>query len=158
EDLHGVAPGGALDDDGVGLAVAVARSALQVQVDPRDAGAGEVVDGDVIDPAACVEVDLFDPAQVHRDAAAVAGESGPRAVGRQIEVLVVVAAVEDHLVGAGPALDGVAGVARVPHERVVARSQRHRVSAAAAGDGVVTVTTDEQVVAVAAGDGVVTRP
>ena len=39
-----------------------------------DAGAGEVVDGDVVGAAECVDGDALDAVEVHRDAADVAGE------------------------------------------------------------------------------------
>ena len=78
-----------------------------------------------------------------------------RAVGRDVDVLVDVGAVEQHRVGAGLALDDVAAVARVPDERVVAGAQQRHVVAAAAGDQVVAVAAEQHVVAVAAGDRVV---
>ena len=50
---------GAVDDDGVGLAVAgpAAAAAREVEVDLGDAGAGQVVDGDGVGAAQGVEVD-----------------------------------------------------------------------------------------------------
>ena len=52
------------------------------------------------------------------------------AVGRDVDLLGDVGAVEQHRVGAGLALDGVAAVAGVPDERVVAGAQQGRVVAA----------------------------
>src|SRR5262245_20927433 len=57
-----------------------------------------------------------------------------------------VGAVEAQRIGARLALDRVAGVTRVPNERVVARAEQRQVVASAA---------DDDVVALAAGDGVV---
>ena len=91
------------------------------------------------------------------DVADVAEQPQPAAVGRQVDVLVDVGAVELQRVGAALALDHVAAVAGVPHERVVAGAQEGHVVAAAADDGVVAVAADQHVVAVAAGDGVVAR-
>ena len=58
---------GAVDDDGVGLAVAGAAAgrAREVEVDAGDAGAGQVVDGDGVGAAQGVDVDLLDAVDVH---------------------------------------------------------------------------------------------
>ena len=77
-------------------------------------------------------------------------EPDAAAVGRDVDVLVDVGAVEQHRVGAALALDGVAAVAGVPDERVVAVAQQGHVVAAAAVDDVVAVAADQHVVAVAA--------
>ena len=53
------------------------------------------------------------------------------------------------------AFDGVAAVARVPLERVVAAAERGRVGALVAVDEVVAVAAEQRVVAVAAENGVV---
>src|SRR5262249_58210800 len=66
---------GAVDDDRVGLAIAGARK-TEVEVERVQAGRGLVVEGDGVGAAVGEEVDLLDAAQVHRDAADVAGESG----------------------------------------------------------------------------------
>ena len=59
---------GAVDDDGVGRAVAgAAAGAGQVEVDLGDVGAGQVVDGDGVGAAQGVEVDRLDAVEVHRD-------------------------------------------------------------------------------------------
>ena len=50
----------------------------------------------------------------------------PAAVGRDVDVLVDVGADEQQRVGAVLALDGVAAVARVPRERVVAGAEEGR--------------------------------
>ena len=66
-----------------------------------------------------------------------------------------VRAVEEHRVDAGLALDGVAAVARVPDEGVVAGAEEGDVVAPVAVDEVVAVAADEHVVAAAAEDRVV---
>ena len=104
----------------------------QVEVDLGDVGAGQVVDGDGVGAAEGVEVDLLDAVEVHGDVADVAGEPDPAAVGRDVDVLGDVGAVEQQRVGAGLALDGVAAVARVPDERVVAGAEKRHVVALAA--------------------------
>src|SRR5262249_56460195 len=76
----------------------------------------------------------------------VAGEPRAAAVGRDVDLLADVGAVEAQRIGARLALDRVAGVTRVPNERVVARAEQRQVVASAA---------DDDVVALAAGDGVV---
>ena len=144
-DLDVVGTVGAVDDDGVGLAVAgaAARSAGQVEVDLGDVGAGQVVDGDRVGAAQGVEVDPLDAVEVHGDVADVAGEADAAAVGGDVDLLVDVGAVEEHRVGAVLALDGVAAVARVPDEGVVAGAQEGHVVAAAAVDDVVAVAADQ---------------
>ena len=92
----------------------------EVEVDAGDAGAGQVVDGDGVGAAEGDDVDLLDAVDVHGDVADVAGQPQPAAVGRQVDVLVDVGAVELQRVVAALALDRVAAVAGVPHERVVA--------------------------------------
>ena len=66
-----------------------------------------------------------------------------------------VGAVEEHRVAAVLALDGVAAVAGIPLERVVAGSQEGNIRAPVSVDEVVPVTADEAVVAVTAVDRVV---
>ena len=157
DDLDVVVAGGAVDDHGVGRAVALAAPGRRRQVDRdlRDAGAGQVVDRDGVGAAQGGELDVLDAVEVHDDVADVAGQPHAAAIGRDVDVLADVGAVEDQRVGAGLALDGVAAVARIPDERVVAVAEQRHVVAAAADDGVVAVAADERVVALAAGDGVV---
>ena len=158
-DLDCIISGGAVDDDGVGLAVAGAAPgrAGEVEVDAGDAGAGQVVDGEGVGAAQGDDVDLLDAVDVHGDVADVAGQPQPTAVGRQCHLLIDVGAVEQHRVVAALALDGVAAVAGVPDEGVVAGAHQGHVAAAAAVDQVVAVAADQDVVAVAAGDRVVPR-
>ena len=77
------------------------------------------------------------------------------AVGRDVDVLVDVRAVEQHRVGAGLAFDHVAAVARIPLEHVVAGAEQGGVVALLAVDEVVAVAAEQEVGAVAAEDGVV---
>ena len=72
-----------------------------------------------------------------------------------VDALGDVGAVEEHRVGAGLALDGVAAVARIPDERVVAGTQERQVVAAVAVDRVVAVAAEQRLDAPAAGDRVV---
>ena len=97
----------------------------------------------------------LDVVEVHDDVADVAGEAHAAAVGRDVEDLVRVRAVEQHRVGAGLALDHVAAVARIPLEDVVAGAQQGRVVALVAVDEVVAVAAEQEVGAVAAEDRVV---
>ena len=82
-------------------------------------------------------------------------EAHPLAVGRHVEVLGDVGAVEQHRVGAVLALDGVVAVTRVPAGRCRRRHPDPDVVAAVAVDEVVAVAAEQDVVAVAAVDGVV---
>ena len=124
----------AVDDDGVGLAVAGAAAgrARQVEVHAGDAGAGQVVDGEGVGAAQGGDVDLLDAVDVHGHVADVAEQPQPAAVGREVDVLIGVGAVELQRVVAVLALDDVAAVAGVPHERVVAGAHEGHVVAAAA--------------------------
>ena len=88
----------------------------------------------------------LDVVEVHGDVADVAGQPRPAAIGRDVDVLVDVGAVEQERVVARAAVDRVAAIARIPDEGVVAAAERGHVIAAAA---------DDEVVAGAAGDGVV---
>ena len=65
------------------------------------------------------------------------------------------APLKQHRVAAGFALDGVAAVARVPDEGVVAGAQGCGVVASVAVDGVVAVAADQRLDALAAGERVV---
>src|SRR5262245_6122652 len=153
-DHHRVVAIGAVDDDGVGLAVAGAAAGgrRQVDVDRGHVRAGQVVDGDGVRPAQGVEVNLLHAVEVHRDGGHVAEEDGVVASGGDGNVLVDVGAVEEHRVVAVPALDGVAAVAGVPHEGVVAWPHQRHVVATTAVDHVVAVAAEDEVVAVAAVD------
>src|SRR5205814_5589344 len=99
--------------------------------------------------------DALDAGEVHRDGGNVAGELHTPMVGRDVDDLADVGAVEQQRVGAGAALDGVAAVTWIPDEGVVAGAEVGRVVAAPADDDVVAVAADQRVIAVAAGDGVV---
>ena len=79
------------------------------------------------------------------------------AVGRHLEALVDVRAVEHHRVRAVLALDDVAAVARIPLEDVVAGAEERGVVALLAVDEVVAVAAEQLVGAVAAEDRVVAR-
>src|SRR5262249_3051661 len=139
-DLNRIRAIGAVDDDGVGRAIAdaTARRAGQVEVNLGDAGAREVIHGDRVGPAFGVEVDALDAVEVHGHGGHIAGEAHPRAVGRDVDLLGDVGAVEEHAVEAGLALDGVVAVAGVPDEYVVAGAE---------GGDVVAAPTDDEVVA-----------
>src|SRR6185436_20054678 len=144
-----------IDDDLILRAIRGVRSTCQIDVDLRDIGAGEIVDGDLVGPAQGGEVDVLDIVQVHRDAGDVAGKEGPLAVGGDVDFLGDVGPVELHGVQAVLAFDRVAAIARVPDEGVIPRAQLRGVVAAPAIDGVVAIAAEQQVGPVATGDGVV---
>ena len=153
-----VVPGvGAIDDHGIELAVAgrAADHAGQIDGDQPDIGPGQIVDGRLVCAAQGIELDGLDIVEVHRDVAEVAEEQRPPAVGCDVEVLVAVAAVEEHGVGPGLALDHVAAVARIPLEYVVAGAEKGDVVALVAVDEVIAVAAEQHVLAVAAEDRVV---
>src|SRR3954451_2847723 len=145
----------AVERDCVRGAVAVSVEAGEVDVGRLQAGAGEVADGDVVGAAEGAEVRLFDAVEVHGDGGDVAGEAHARAVGRDVDVLADVRAVELQRVVAGLAFDGVAPVAGVPLEGVGAGAELGGVGADVAVDVVVAGPAEQGVGAVAAGDRVI---
>src|SRR5262249_57283220 len=78
-------------------------------------------------------------------AGVVAEEPPPPAVGRNIDVLVDIRAVEPERVEAGLILDRVVAVARVPDERVVARAEEGHVVAGAAVDKIIALAAEDRV-------------
>src|SRR4051794_28518520 len=146
---------GALRDDAVGRAVGVAVEAVEVDVRRVEVRRLEVADGDVVGAAEGAEVRLLDAVEVHGDGGDVAGDAYARAVGRDVDVLADVRAVELQRVVAGLAFDGVAAVARVPLEGVGAGAELSGVSADVAVDVVVAGPAEQGVGAVAAGDRVI---
>ena len=72
-----------------------------------------------------------------------------------VDVLGDVGAGEPQRVDAGSTFDGVAAVAGIPLEQIVAGAEQGGVVAPAAGHEVVAVAADQRIVARAADDGVV---
>ena len=68
-----------------------------------------------------------------------------------------VGAVKDQRVVAGAAVDGVAAVARIPGEAVIAGTKRRRVAAATSVDLIVTGPADEHVIAVTTPQHIITH-
>jgi len=87
---------------------------------------------------------MLDAVEVHGDVADVAGQPGPTAVGRDVEVLADVRAVEHQRVGAVLAFDDIAAVARVPDERVVAVAEKRHVAAFTPHDRIVAVAAERR--------------
>ena len=155
--LNGVVAGGAIDGHAIGRAIAHAAAGCRREVDRnlRDTGAGEVADRDVVGAAASGEVDVLDAVEIHGDVGDVAREPHPPAIGRDVDFLVDVGPVEHQRVGTRTTFNGIAAIARVPDEGVVAAAELRIVVAAAADDDVIARAPDQHIVAVAAGDGVV---
>ena len=145
----------AVDGDGVGRAVAAAAEGGEVDVRALQVGAGEVVDGDGVGAAEGADVEASMSSKSMRDGGDVAGEPHARAVGGDVDVLADVGAVEVQDVVAALALDGVAAVARIPLEAVVAGAQQGGVGADVAVDEVVAGAAEQRVGAVAAAQRVV---
>ena len=79
----------------------------------------------------------LDAVEVHGDAGDVAREPHAAAIGRDVDLLVDVRAVEQQRVVAGLALDDVAAIAGIPDEGVVAGAEQGHVVAATAVDEVI---------------------
>ena len=137
------------------VALTAARRRRQVDCDLLRVGAGEVVDRDVVGAAQRRKLDVLDAVEVHGDVADVAEHPHPLAIGRDVDVLADIGAVEHQRIGAGLTLDHVAAVTRIPDEGVVAVAEQRDIVAATADHGVVAVAAYQGVVALASGDGVV---
>jgi hypothetical protein len=135
--------------------LAASRRRGEVDGDLRHVGSTKVVDRDGVGATQGVELDVLDAVEVHDDVADVPGKPHPPTVGRDIDILVDVCAVEHERIGPGLTFDCVAAVAWIPDERVVAVAEQGHVVAAPAGYGVVAVAAEEQVGALASNDGVV---
>jgi hypothetical protein len=125
----------------------------------REIGAADVVDIDEVRVGEGPQDDSLDPVEVERGIVDVAGDVHMVAVGRDVDNLVDGAGegrlVEHQRVHAIPALDRIAAVAPVPHERVVTRAEVHRVVAASALHHVVVIAAEDLVCTRAGYDGVV---
>ena len=147
-DRDGVVTVSRVEDDGVARTVGTAK----VDVDLFDVGLGQVVDRDVVRAALGVDVDGLDVVEIHRDVGDIAGQPGVPAVGRDVDVLVDVGAVEQEGVVARLPVDRVAAVAGIPDERVVAGTEQGHIVPTPAEDKVVALAAGDLVVAVAAVD------
>src|SRR5262249_43707772 len=142
---------------GVGGAVAggSAERAGEVDGDLPHIGAGKVIDHNVVCGAQCLELDAFDAIEVHLDIGDVAEEERVGTDRRNADVLDDVGAAKVKRIEAASAIDGIAAVARVPDEPVVAGVAEEHVVAAAADDDVVSGAAEQYIVSLAADDRVV---
>src|SRR5262249_49739568 len=115
----------------------------------------EIIDGHGVGAAQRIDVDFLDAVEIHDDIPDVTGELNALAVGRDIEALVDVGAVEQEGVHAVLTLDLVAAVAGIPLERVVAGAENGDVVALVAIDETVAVAAEQMVGTVATENGVV---
>ena len=106
------------------------RGAGEIEVQVRELRALQIVDGDDVGPAESGEIDPLEAREIHRHVSDVTGEPDVRPVRGDRDVLGDSRAVEAQRVGAGLAVDGVAPVARIPDERVVARPEQDVIAAA----------------------------
>src|SRR5262249_31578868 len=132
--------------------------AAQIDIELGQIGAAQVPNVDQVSATQGVQVNSFDIVEVHHDVADVAREPHALAVGRHIELRGDVGAGEEPLIRAVAALDGIAAVARIPLERVVAGAEENRVVPLIAVDEVVAVTAQQSIVAVASENRVVSGP
>src|SRR5204863_4471443 len=119
-------------------------------IDLAGGGPGQIADRDGVGAAQRLEIDRLHAVDVHHDVGDVAGEPYTAAIGRDVDLLVDVGAVEQQRVGAALPLDDVAAIARVPDEGVVAGAEQGRVVAGPAIDDVVAGAADDDVIAGAA--------
>ena len=122
----------------------------EVDVDLVGIGPGEIVDRDGVGTAQSTDIDRFNVVEIHRHDADIAGHADAAAIGRDVDLLVDVGAVELEGVDASLALDDVAAIARVPDEHVVTRAKQRHVTPFAAVDDIVAGAADDLVIAVTA--------
>ena len=111
----------------------------------HNVGSAEIVDHDAVGAAQGLKPDELDVVEIHGDIGDVAGEAHARTVGRDVDVLCDIGAVEVEPVQAVLALDHVAAVVRVPLEHIVARAEKSDIVARAAIEKIVTGGTIERV-------------
>ena len=102
-----------------------------------------------------IELDMLDPAEVHRHVADIAEQAGAAAIGRDVDLLGNIGAVEQQRIGAVLAFDDVAAIARIPLKRIVSGAKEGDVTALIAVDEIVSVAADQEVIAGAAEDRVI---
>ena len=148
---------GAIDGHRVGRIVAGSGAGLcrQVDGDLGHVGPGEVINRDGVRAAQHIELDMLDTAEVHRHAADIAKQASAVAVGRDIDLLANIGAVEQQRIGAVLAFDDVAAIARIPLKHVVSGAEQCGVTALITVDEVVSVAANQEVVAGAAKDRVI---
>src|SRR5262249_42973311 len=127
----------------------------EIDVDLRHACSAEIVDGRGVGAAQRIDVDLLDAVEVHDDIPDVTGELSTLAVGRDVEDLADVGAVEQEGVHAVLTLDLVAAVTGIPLECAVAGAEKRDVVTLVAVDEIVAVTAEQTVGAVTTENGVV---
>ena len=132
---------------GVDRTIAATAAGAEVDVDLGKVGAGHVVDGDIVGAAQCAEIDRLGAVHIHRDVANVARKAHAPTVRRDVDFLGDVRTVELQRIGPRLALDHIAAVAGIPDERIVVGAEERRVSASSAGDCVVSLTANKQIVA-----------
>src|SRR5436190_3877634 len=150
-DCDRIAAAGGVDDDRVLKAV---RGAIrsQIDVDVVNASPGQIIDRDEVRTAQRVDVERLHAVHIHDNGGDIAGEPHPRAIGREIDLLVDVRAVEYQRVVTALTFNRVAAVAGIPDEGIVTGSQLGRIVAAPADDKIIAGAADNMVVAIAAVD------
>ena len=158
----GVVAVGAVDAHPIGLAVSSCARTGQVDVDPSRVGAAQVTHHDVVGATQGVEVDVLDIVQVHRDVGHVAEEAHALAVGRDVDVLAMLAPLNSIVsMPSWPSTTSLPSpgshwkliVACAEQRHVVALVAVHEVVTVAAQQLVGTVAAPNRIVARAAVDG-----
>src|ERR1051326_3686491 len=139
-----------VDDDRIDRAVTTAPGQSQVDVDIADAGAGQVVDGDVVRASERPEIDRLDAVCVHRDGGNIPDEAGMGAIRRNRDVFGDIRTIELESVAAALSVDDIAAVAGVPGEYVVSVTHECGVVAGAADDEIIAVAAVDDIIAGAA--------
>src|SRR6266511_1288936 len=147
DDLDHIVAGSPVNGDRVRRAIPRAGGSLEVDMDLDHVRPAQVADVNGVGAALCIEVDALDVVEVHPDTGDVAGEEHPPAVGRDVDVLGYVGAVEQQRVEAVLTFEGVVVVTRVPDERVVTRAHEGEVVAVVAVEQVAAFAADEDVFA-----------
>ncbi len=147
EDVGEVVAARAVQDEAIRAVVgrSAAGHGRQILDHLLHAGPGHVVDRQGIVSTERGHAYLLERGEAHADRSDVTREAGARAVGREANLLVRVAAVEGQRVEALAAVDLVAAVGRVPDEPIVAGAERRDVIAAVAVNDVLAGCADQLV-------------
>src|SRR6185369_7172630 len=112
DDIDLIVAGRSVYDHAVGctIARATARRIRQVDTNLIHVGSAEVIDRDGVGTTQHVELDMLDTAEIHRHIADIASQADAVAIGRNVDLLGDVGAVEQQRISAVLAFDNVAAI------------------------------------------------
>src|SRR6185295_4251782 len=122
DDVNDFAATRAVDDHVIGCTVARPGPAARREVDInlRNVGIAQVIDGDGVGAPESHELNVLDIVEIHADAGNIAGEQRVPALGGDVDGFVDIRTIEQERIGIIAAVDDIAAVARIPDEGIVA--------------------------------------